>query len=134
FLYTRRVPLGVCSLITPWNFPIAIPIWKAAPALAFGNTVVLKPSELAPLTAWNIARCLEEAKLPKGAFKVLFGQGPRIGERLVTHSAVSAISFTGSVRTGKTIAGLAAAHGKKYQLEMGGKNAAVILEDADLTQ
>lgn len=134
FLYTRRVPLGVCSLITPWNFPIAIPIWKAAPALAFGNTVVLKPSEHAPVTAWNIARAFEEAGLPKGVFNVLFGQGTRTGEVLATHPAVSAVSFTGSVRTGKAIAAQAVDAGKKYQLEMGGKNAAVILADADLEQ
>jgi aldehyde dehydrogenase (NAD+) len=133
-LFTRRVPLGVCALITPWNFPIAIPIWKAAPALAFGNTVVLKPSEHAPLTAWHIAQCCAEANLPAGVFNVLFGEGARVGETLATHPAVNALSFTGSVRTGKTIAAWAAAHGKKYQLEMGGKNAAVVLPDADLEQ
>jgi alpha-ketoglutaric semialdehyde dehydrogenase len=134
FLYTRRVPVGVCALITPWNFPIAIPLWKAAPALAFGNTVILKPSELAPLTGWHIADCLQEAKLPPGVFNVLFGQGARFGEALVTHPRLAAVSFTGSVKAGKTIAGWAVAHGKKYQLEMGGKNAAVILPDADLEQ
>jgi alpha-ketoglutaric semialdehyde dehydrogenase len=134
FLYTRRVPLGVCALITPWNFPIAIPLWKAAPALAFGNAVVLKPSELAPLTAWHIAECLHEAKLPAGVFNVVFGQGARFGEAMVTHPKVAAVSFTGSVKAGKTIAGWAVAHGKKYQLEMGGKNAAVVLADADLEQ
>lgn len=134
FLYTRRFQLGVCALITPWNFPIAIPIWKAAPALAFGNTVVLKPSEHAPLTAFHITECFEAAGLPAGVFNVVFGEGARIGEALVTHPAVQAVSFTGSVRTGKTIASWAAAHGKKYQLEMGGKNAAVILPDANLDQ
>ncbi len=134
FLYSRRIPLGACALITPWNFPIAIPIWKAAPALAFGNTVVLKPSELAPLTAWHIAKALEDAGLPKGVFNVVFGQGARVGETLATHPAVSAISFTGSVKTGKIIAAQAASAGKKYQLEMGGKNAAVVLADADMEQ
>lgn len=134
FLYSRRVPLGVCTLITPWNFPVAIPLWKAAPALAFGNTVVLKPSELAPLTARNIAQCFAEAGLPAGVFNVLFGQGARVGETLTTHKSVTAVSFTGSVRTGKTIAARAVASGKKYQLEMGGKNAAVILADADMEQ
>ncbi len=134
FLYTRRFPLGVCSLITPWNFPIAIPIWKAAPALAFGNTVVLKPSELAPLTAWNIAKCFEDSGIPAGVFNVVFGQGARVGEALVTHPRVSGVSFTGSIKTGKTIAGWASAHGKKYQLEMGGKNAAVVLGDANMEQ
>ena len=134
FLYSRRVPLGVCALITPWNFPIAIPLWKAAPALAFGNAVVLKPSEHAPLTAWHIARVFEEAGLPKGVFNVLFGHGSRTGETLTTHPAVSAVSFTGSVRTGKVIAAQAVGAGKKYQLEMGGKNAAVVLADADMVQ
>ncbi len=133
-LFTRRIPLGVVSLITPWNFPIAIPLWKAAPALAFGNTVVMKPSEHAPLTAWHIAECFAEAGLPKGVFNLVFGEGTRTGETLVTHSAVSGISFTGSARTGKTIAALASAHSKKYQMEMGGKNAAVVLPDADMEQ
>lgn len=134
FLYTRRAPLGVCTLITPWNFPIAVPIWKTAPALAFGNTVVLKPSEHAPLTAHYLAECFAEAALPAGVLNVLFGTGERVGETLVTHPDVAAISFTGSVRTGRTIAGQAAAHGKKYQLEMGGKNAVVVLPDADMEQ
>lgn len=134
FLYTRRIPVGVCTLITPWNFPVAIPIWKAAPALAFGNTVVLKPSELAPLTAWNIAKVFEDAGLPRGVFNVVFGHGARFGEALTTHRAVSALSFTGSVKTGKILATQAVRAGKKYQLEMGGKNAAVILPDADLEQ
>ena len=133
-LFTRRVPLGVCALITPWNFPIAIPIWKTAPALAFGNAVVLKPSEHSPLTAWHVARCFEEAGLPPGVFNVVFGEGARVGETLATDPAVNALSFTGSTRTGKTIAGWAAAHGKKYQLEMGGKNAVIVLPDADLDQ
>ncbi|HZT41698.1 MAG TPA: aldehyde dehydrogenase family protein [Chthonomonadaceae bacterium] len=133
-LFTRRAPLGVCALITPWNFPIAIPVWKAAPALVFGNTVILKPSEHTPLTAWHLAQCFEEAKLPAGVFNVLFGEGARVGEALVTAREVAAVSFTGSVATGKTIAGWAAAQGKKYQLEMGGKNAAIVLPDADLDQ
>lgn len=134
FLYSRRIPLGVCTLITPWNFPIAIPLWKAAPALAFGNTVILKPSELAPLTAHNIAECFAEAGLPAGVFNVVFAEGKRVGETLATHPDVTALSFTGSVRTGKILAQQAVEHGKKYQLEMGGKNAAVILPDADMEQ
>ncbi len=133
-LYTRRVPLGVCTLITPWNFPVAIPIWKAAPALAFGNTVILKPSELSPLTAIHIAECFEAAGLPAGVFNVLCGEGARVGETLITAPEVTGISFTGSVRTGKHIAGQAVAHGKKYQLEMGGKNAAIVLPDCNLEQ
>lgn len=131
-LYTRRVPLGVCALITPWNFPIAIPVWKAAPALAFGSTVVLKPSELTPLTAWHLAQCFTEAGLPHGVFNVVYGTGARAGAALSTNPSVAGISFTGSVRTGKMIAAAAAAHGKKYQLEMGGKNAVVVLPDADM--
>lgn len=134
FLYTRRIPLGVVALVTPWNFPIAIPLWKAAPALAFGNTVVLKPSELAPLTAWHTARAFEEAGLPSGVLNVLWGQGARVGETLTGHPAVSGISFTGSAATGRKIAAGAAANGKKYQLEMGGKNCVIVLPDADLEQ
>lgn len=133
-LYTRRVPLGVCALITPWNFPVAIPIWKAAPALAFGNAVVLKPSELSPLTAIHIAECFEAAGLPPGVFNVLCGEGAKVGETLTTAPEVAGISFTGSVRTGKHIAAQAVAHGKKYQLEMGGKNAAIIMPDCNLEQ
>ncbi len=134
FLYSRRIPVGVVSLITPWNFPVAIPIWKAAPALAFGNTVVMKPSELSPLTAVRIAECFEQAGLPKGVFNVIHGYGARFGEVLATHPKVSALSFTGSAKTGKVIAGWASANGKKYQLEMGGKNAAVVLPDASFDQ
>ena len=134
WLMTKRVPLGVVSLITPWNFPIAIPLWKAAPALAFGNTVVMKPSELAPKTAWNIAKVFEEAGLPAGVFNVVFGEGTRTGETLTANRKVNGISFTGSVRTGRLIGRTAAEHGKKVQLEMGGKNAVVVLKDADLTQ
>jgi aldehyde dehydrogenase (NAD+) len=131
-LYTRRIPLGVCVLITPWNFPIAIPAWKMAPALAFGNTVVLKPSEHTPLTAHHLVDCLIDAGIPPGVVNLLQGQGARFGEELVSHPAVAAVSFTGSVRAGKTIARISAEHGKKYQLEMGGKNAAVICSDANL--
>jgi alpha-ketoglutaric semialdehyde dehydrogenase len=134
FLYTRRVPLGVVALITPWNFPVAIPIWKAAPALAFGNTVVLKPSELAPLTAYRIAECFHEAGLPAGVLNVLFGQGARVGETLTSHPDVAGLSFTGSVKTGRLLSSQANAHGKKVQLELGGKNAAIVLADANLEQ
>src|SRR6185436_18105544 len=102
-LYTRRFPLRVCALITPWNFPIAIPTWKAAPALAFGNTVVLKPSEHAPLTALHLAECLRDAGIPAGVFNVVFGQGAQFGESLVSHAETAAVSFTGSVRAGRTI-------------------------------
>ena len=134
WLMTKRVPLGVVSLITPWNFPIAIPLWKAAPALAFGNTVVMKPSEHAPKTAWNIAKVFEEAGLPSGVFNVVFGEGARTGETLTAYRKVNGISFTGSVRTGRMIGRTAADHGKKVQLEMGGKNAVVVLKDANMNQ
>ena len=132
--FTKRVPLGVVALITPWNFPIAIPIWKAAPALAFGNTVVLKPSEHSPMTAHHLAEVFHEAGLPAGVFNVLQGEGARVGETLTSHPAVAALSFTGSTRTGKWLGGQCAANGKKYQLEMGGKNAVIVLSDADLDQ
>ena len=134
WLMTKRVPLGVVSLITPWNFPIAIPLWKAAPALAFGNAVVMKPSEHAPKTAWHIAKVFEEAGLPAGVFNVVFGEGGQAGPPLTTHRCVNGISFTGSVRTGRMIGRSAAEHGKKVQLEMGGKNAVVVLKDADMKQ
>ena len=134
WLMTKRVPLGVVSLITPWNFPIAIPLWKAAPALAFGNAVVMKPSEHAPKTAWHIAKVFEEAGLPAGVFNVVFGEGARTGETLTANRRVNGVSFTGSARTGRLIRRIAAEHGKKVQLEMGGKNAVVVLKDADLNQ
>lgn len=132
--FTRRIPVGVCALITPWNFPIAIPLWKAAPALAFGNTVVMKPSEHSPLTAHHLAEVFHEAGLPAGVFNVLYGEGARVGETLTTHPAVNALSFTGSAKTGKWLGSQCSANGKKYQLEMGGKNAVIVLPDADLEQ
>jgi len=132
-LYTRRAPLGVCALITPWNFPIAIPAWKAAPALAFGNAVVLKPASAAPLTAWRLAECLQDAGMPKGVLNVLYGSAP-VAEALCRAPEVAAISFTGSARVGRHIAAIAAHDGRKVQLEMGGVNAVVVLPDADLEQ
>lgn len=132
-LFTERTPLGVVGLITPWNFPVAIPLWKAAPALVYGNTVVLKPSELSPETARLLAEVFHEAGLPPGVFNLVQG-GREAGSALVTSPQVHAISFTGSVATGKTIARTCVERGAKYQLEMGGKNPAIILEDADLTQ
>jgi aldehyde dehydrogenase (NAD+) len=134
FLFTQRVPLGPCVLITPWNFPIAIPVWKAAPALAFGNSVIVKPSELAPMTAWHLARVFEDVGLPPGVFNLVHGSGSSLGDSLLTHPSVAAVSFTGSVTTGRFIAETCARHGKKYQLEMGGQNAAIVLDDADLEQ
>jgi alpha-ketoglutaric semialdehyde dehydrogenase len=134
FLYTARVPVGVVGLITPWNFPIAIPVWKAAPALAFGNTVVIKPAALTPLTAQHIAECLAEAGLPAGVFNLVHGSGRAVGNPLVDDSRVSAISFTGSNSVGNGIIAAVNKRGGRVQCEMGGKNPMVVLEDANLDQ
>jgi acyl-CoA reductase-like NAD-dependent aldehyde dehydrogenase len=127
-----REPLGVVGLITPWNFPIAIPAWKIAPALAHGNTVVMKPADLVPGCAWAIADILAKAGLPAGVFNLVMGRGSVVGETIVTHPDVAGISFTGSVETGRGIAAKAVARMAKVQLEMGGKNPLVVLDDADL--
>ena len=127
-----REPLGVVGLITPWNFPIAIPAWKIAPALAYGNTVVMKPADLVPGCAWAIAEILAKAGLPPGVFNLAMGRGSVVGETLVMHPDVAGISFTGSVETGRGIAAKAVARMAKVQLEMGGKNPLVIVDDADL--
>ena len=129
-----REPIGVVGLITPWNFPIAIPAWKIAPALAFGNCVVLKPADLVPGSAWALADIIHRSGLPAGVFNLVMGSGRVIGEALVQHADVAAISFTGSVGVGKGIAAACVASGKKVQLEMGGKNPQVVLDDADLNQ
>ncbi|WP_142850814.1 aldehyde dehydrogenase family protein [Telmatospirillum sp. J64-1] len=128
----RREPVGVIGLITPWNFPIAIPAWKIAPALAYGNCVILKPAELVPGCAWELARILVDAGLPPGVFSLLMGHGRVLGEVLTSSPGVHAISFTGSVATGRRVAAKAVETGKKIQLEMGGKNPLVVLDDADL--
>jgi len=133
-LYTNRMPLGVVSLITPWNFPIAIPIWKMAPALVYGNTIVLKPASATPHVATLIARMWEAVDLPAGVFNLVTGSGGAVGNELITNSKVAAISFTGSTRIGMNIASEAAQRGKRYQLEMGGKNPVIVLPDADLEQ
>ena len=127
-----REPLGVVGLITPWNFPIAIPAWKIAPALAFGNCVVFKPADLTPGSAWALADIIGRAGLPAGVFNLVMGRGAVVGEALLASPDVAAISFTGSVATGRTIAAKCAAGMKKFQLEMGGKNPLVVLDDADL--
>jgi len=132
FLYTVREPLGVVGVITPWNFPVAIPLWKAAPALIYGNTVVLKPASDAPLTALALAEVFAEAGMPPGVFNVVTGSGAALGDALVRDPHVKAVTFTGSNQVGARIAREAAARGIKYQLEMGGKNAAIVLADADL--
>lgn len=127
-----REALGVVGLITPWNFPIAIPAWKTAPALAAGNAVVLKPADLTPGCAHVLAEVLVEAGVPAGVFNLVMGRGSEIGPALVAHPDVAAISFTGSERVGRGLAAGAAAGMKKVQLEMGGKNPMVVLDDADL--
>ncbi|UUX94771.1 aldehyde dehydrogenase family protein [Aquabacterium sp. J223] len=127
-----REPIGVVALITPWNFPIAIPAWKIAPALAFGNTVVFKPAELVPGSAWALAEILSRSGLPAGAFNLLMGRGAEVGPALVDDPRVAGLSFTGSTATGRSLAQACAARGAKFQLEMGGKNPLVVLDDADL--
>lgn len=128
----RREPLGVVGLITPWNFPIAIPAWKVAPALAFGNAVVLKPADLTPASAHALAAILHEAGVPAGVFNLVMGRGRVVGEALAAHPDLAALSFTGSVEVGRALVARAAARQLKVQAEMGGKNPMVILNDADL--
>jgi acyl-CoA reductase-like NAD-dependent aldehyde dehydrogenase len=131
-VYTQRRPVGVVGLITPWNFPVAIPAWKLAPALVAGNTVVLKPSEEAPVSALHLARCLVDAGLPAGVLNVVIGRGAEAGAELVTRAEVRAISFTGSVAVGRRVREAATAAGKRVQLELGGQNPLVVMADADL--
>lgn len=127
-----REPVGVVGLITPWNFPIAIPAWKIAPALAYGNTVLFKPADLTPASAHILAEIIQDAGCPAGVFNLVMGQGAVVGEAMATHSQVDAISFTGSVPVGRGLAITAAQGMKKVQLEMGGKNPIVVMDDADL--
>ncbi|WP_349358000.1 aldehyde dehydrogenase family protein [Stappia sp.] len=127
-----REPVGVVGLITPWNFPIAIPAWKIAPALAYGNTVVMKPADLTPGCAHALAEILVEAGVPAGVFNLVMGRGSVVGSAIVRHPQIDAISFTGSVPVGRGLAIEAAQSLKKVQLEMGGKNPMVVLDDADL--
>jgi aldehyde dehydrogenase (NAD+) len=131
FAMSLRQPIGVCALITPWNFPMAIPSWKIIPALVCGNTVVLKPSELTPLSAVHFIKVLEEAGVPPGVVNMVTG-GPAVGETLTTHPDVAVVSFTGSTAVGQLVNQNAAPHFKKVHLEMGGKNAIMILDDANL--
>ena len=127
-----REPLGVVGVITPWNFPFAIPAWKIAPALAFGNAVVFKPAQLVPASGWALAEILSRAGLPPGAFNLVIGSGGVVGDRLIRHPDVRGITFTGSQTTGRQVALACAERFAKAQLEMGGKNPLVILDDADL--
>lgn len=127
-----REPVGVVGLITPWNFPIAIPAWKIAPALCYGNCVVFKPAELVPGSAWALVDIIARAGLPEGVLNLVMGKGSVVGEALIRSPDVAAISFTGSVDTGRRIAAACGETMKKFQLEMGGKNPLVVLDDADL--
>jgi len=131
-VYTVRRPVGVVGLITPWNFPAAIPAWKVAPALAYGNTVVMKLAQEAPLTGLHLAACFEEGGIPAGVFNVVVGRGSEVGTPLVEHPDVRAISFTGSVAVGVQVREQAPALGKRVQLELGGHNPLVVMADADL--
>ncbi|HWQ27622.1 MAG TPA: aldehyde dehydrogenase family protein [Dehalococcoidia bacterium] len=127
-----RQPFGVCGLITPWNFPMAIPAWKIMPALITGNTVVFKPSRYAPKSAWNLVKTLEDAGVPPGVVNLVFGEGGDVGEPLIEDPRVRLVSFTGSNAAGRHLSVRCAELGKPVALEMGGKNAIVILEDANL--
>jgi acyl-CoA reductase-like NAD-dependent aldehyde dehydrogenase len=129
-----REPVGVVGLITPWNFPLAIPAWKIAPALAYGNAVVFKPAELVAGCGWALTEIISRAQLPAGTFNLVIGSGREVGQALVEHPLVDALSFTGSVATGERVLRTAAARRARVQLEMGGKNPLVVLADADLEQ
>jgi aldehyde dehydrogenase (NAD+) len=132
FTYTIRRPLGVVGLISPWNFPWAIPVWKSAPALVAGNAVVFKPAELTPATASLLAEIYEEAGLPRGVFNMVVGSGSVVGETIVNSPAIRAVSFTGSNEVGGALYVKAASRGAKVTCEMGGKNAVIVMPDADL--
>lgn len=131
-MFTTRVPLGVVGVISPWNFPVAIPIWKMAPALIYGNAVVLKPAQEAAVTAAKIIECMNEAGIPAGVVNMVTGKGSVIGEGIIEHPDINGITFTGSNAVGKRVGQGALARGAKYQLEMGGKNPVIIAKDADL--
>jgi aminomuconate-semialdehyde/2-hydroxymuconate-6-semialdehyde dehydrogenase len=131
--YTLRQPLGVVGCISPWNLPLYLFTWKIAPALAAGNAVIAKPSEITPCTAALLGELSIEAGFPPGVLNIVQGRGPSVGQAIVEHPSVKAVSFTGSTRTGAQIAAVAAPHFKKVSLELGGKNPAVVFEDADLS-
>ena len=127
-----REPVGVVGIITPWNFPIAIPAWKMAPAIAYGNTVVIKPADLVPGSAWTLVDILVRAGLPKGVLNLVMGRGSVVGQEMLDSPDVNAVTFTGSVQPGRKVAEACIQHMRKFQLEMGGKNPLVVLDDADL--
>ncbi|WND03856.1 aldehyde dehydrogenase family protein [Temperatibacter marinus] len=129
----NRSPLGVVGIITPWNFPIAIPAWKIAPALAYGNTVVFKPAELTPGSAWALAEIISRSGLPEGVFNLVMGAGTTVGQTFINSPKVAGITFTGSQSTGGRVAQACVSRGAKFQLEMGGKNPLVVLKDSNLT-
>lgn len=132
FAMSVRQPLGVCAIVTPWNFPMAIPSWKIIPALVCGNTVVFKPATLTPLSAVNFVRVLEEAGLPRGVVNLVTGAGDDVGTAMVAHRDVRVVSFTGSTAVGRTVSERAAPDLRKVHLELGGKNVVMVMEDADL--
>ncbi|MFS0788877.1 alpha-ketoglutaric semialdehyde dehydrogenase GucD [Shouchella sp. 1P09AA] len=132
FMFTTRRPLGVVGVITPWNFPVAIPVWKMAPALVYGNAVILKPASEAAITAYKVMECLMEAGFPKGVINFITGSGSIIGQGLSDHPLVDGITFTGSDGVGQRVGQAVLSRGGKYQLEMGGKNPVIVAEDADL--
>ncbi|RKP48901.1 aldehyde dehydrogenase family protein [Cohnella endophytica] len=131
-MFTMRVPLGVVGVITPWNFPVAIPMWKMAPALIYGNTVVIKPALETSITAAKLMACFDEAGLPPGVVNMVTGDGAVIGGGIAQHPGIQAVTFTGSNKVGKQIGQAALSRGAKYQLEMGGKNPLIVAEDANL--
>lgn len=133
-LYTKRDPLGPVGLISPWNYPIAIPAWKAAPALAAGNTVIIKPASQAPGVVHEIADIFDEVGLPDGVFNVITGSGRVVGDTIVRHSEIEAISFTGSTSVGKVVYDAATDDGKRVQMEMGGKNPTIVSSSADIEE
>ncbi len=132
--YTSRKPIGVVGLITPWNLPLYLLTWKVGPALAMGNAIVAKPSELTPLTADALGRICKESGLPAGVFNLVHGLGPEVGQAIVEHPEIKAISFTGGTATGRRVAATAAPMFKKLNLELGCKNATLVFEDADLDE
>lgn len=129
---TRREPVGVVGIISPWNFPMATAVWKIAPALAFGNAVIFKPANLVPASAWALTEIISRQNLPAGTFNLLMGSGSKVGETLINNPDINALSFTGSLEVGRQVARATAGNLVKCQLEMGSKNALIVAEDADL--
>src|SRR5579872_6568335 len=132
FAMSSRQPLGVCALITPWNFPMAIPSWKIMPALVCGNTVVIKPAEDTPLSTYTLVQILAESGVPRGVVNIVNGSGPEAGAPLADHPGVAAVSFTGSSEVGRLVSQVCAPKLRPCHLEMGGKNILIVLEDANL--